>query len=99
MQYCVVAEWPSMALTARNLANSEIANPAQDIVATCAAYWLATREISERLREDEELMKETTEALAVAGLNDKADQKVRHMVEVMPRMAPSSICRWFTTVS
>jgi len=76
-------ELPRMALTARNLAKSEEANPGQDVVATCAACWLATRETSERLREDSDLMKETNEALAVAGLNVKADQKIRHMVEVL----------------
>lgn len=74
---------PRLALTARNLANSEAANPGQDVVATCAACWLATRETSERLREDEDLMKDTNEALAVAGLKLKADQKIRHMVEVL----------------
>ncbi|WP_455207760.1 CoB--CoM heterodisulfide reductase iron-sulfur subunit B family protein [Kaarinaea lacus] len=76
-------ELPRLALTARNLANSEVANPGQDVVATCAACWLATRETSERLREDEDLMKETNEALSVAGLILKADQKIRHMVEVL----------------
>jgi heterodisulfide reductase subunit B len=76
-------ELPRMTLTARNLALSEQANPDQDVVATCAACWLATRETSERLREDEDLMKDTNEALAAAGLKVKADQKIRHMVEVL----------------
>ena len=76
-------ELPRMALTARNLALSEQANPEQDVVATCAACWLATRETSERLHEDKNLMAETNEALAAAGLNVKADQKIRHMVEVL----------------
>ena len=76
-------ELPRMTLTARNLAMSEQANPGQDVVATCAACWLATRETSERLREDDDLMKETNEALAAAGLKVKADQKIRHMVEVL----------------
>lgn len=76
-------ELPRMALTARNLALSEQANPNQDVVATCAACWLATRETSERLSSDQQLMKETNEALATAGLKVKADQKIRHMVEVL----------------
>lgn len=76
-------ELPRMALTARNLAMSEQANPGQDVVATCAACWLATRETSERMHEDKNLMAETNEALAAAGLNFKADQKIRHMVEVL----------------
>jgi heterodisulfide reductase subunit B len=65
------------------MALSEQANPHQDIVATCAACWLATRETQERLHQDEQLMRETNEALAQAGLKVKADQPVRHMVEVL----------------
>ena len=76
-------ELPRLALSARNMALSEQANPDQDIVATCAACWLATRETSDRLKQDDELMKETNEALSAAGLKVKADQKVRHMVEVL----------------
>ncbi|MBN4080663.1 CoB--CoM heterodisulfide reductase iron-sulfur subunit B family protein, partial [Beggiatoa alba] len=70
-------------LSARNMALSEQAHPDQDIVATCAACWLATRETKERLNNDEGLMKETNEALAAGGLKVKANQKVRHMVEVL----------------
>lgn len=76
-------ELPRMALSARNLALSEQANPGQDVVATCAACWLATRETKERLLEDNGLMEETNLALAEAGLKVKADQNVRHMVEVL----------------
>lgn len=81
--YAEGGELPRLALSARNMALSEQAHPGQDIVATCAACWLATRETSERLRQDDHLMNETNEALAAAGLNVKADQKVRHMVEVL----------------
>jgi heterodisulfide reductase subunit B len=76
-------ELPRLALSARNMAISEQANPGQDIVATCAACWLATKETQERLHNDSKLMAETNEALAQAGLKVKADQKVRHMVEVL----------------
>lgn len=76
-------ELPRLAMSARNMALSEQHNAGQDIVATCAACWLATRETSERLLEDEDLMKETNEALAAAGLKVEANQKVRHMVEVL----------------
>ena len=76
-------ELPRLALSARNMALSEKAYPDQDIVATCAACWLATRETKERLLEDDGLMSETNQALAEAGLNVKADQNVRHMVEVL----------------
>jgi len=81
--YAEGGELPRMALTARNLALSEQANPGQDVVATCAACWLATRETRDRLLEDDGLMKETNEALSAAGLNLQANQKVRHMAEVL----------------
>ncbi len=81
--YAEGGELPRLALSARNMALSEQASPGQDIVATCAACWLATRETKERLNADEGLMKETNEALAAGGLTVKADQNVRHMVEVL----------------
>jgi len=81
--YAGGGELPRLALSARNMALSEQAHPEQDIVATCAACWLATRETQERLHSGGDLMKETNEALAAAGLNVKANKKVRHMVEVL----------------
>ena len=65
--YAAGGELPRLALSARNMALSEQAHPGQDIVATCAACWLATRETQERLHNDGDLMKETNEALATAG--------------------------------
>ena len=81
--YAEGGELPRMALSARNMALSEQAHPDQDIVATCAACWLATREVKDRLLEDDDLMQETNQALAAAGLKVEAKQKVRHMVEVL----------------
>jgi heterodisulfide reductase subunit B len=81
--YAGGGELPRLALNARNLALSEQHNPGQDIVATCAACWLSARETKERLEEDSQLMAETNQALAEAGLNYKAKQPVRHMVEVL----------------
>ncbi len=81
--YAEGGELPRLALSARNMALSEQAHPDQDIVATCAACWLATRETKDRLLEDDDLMQETNEALATAGLKVEAKQKVRHMVEVL----------------
>lgn len=81
--YAGGGELPRLALSARNMALSEQANPGQDIVATCAACWLATKETQERLHEDNALMEETNQALAEAGLNVKANQNIRHMVEVL----------------
>ena len=81
--YAEGGELPRTVMNARNMALSEEANPGQDIVATCAACWLGIRESSERLRHNDALMAETNEALKEAGLQVKADQGVRHMVEVL----------------
>jgi len=81
--YAEGGELPRLALSARNMALSEQANPNQDIVATCAACWLSTKETQERLKDNDDLMSETNTALAEAGLEVKADQNVRHMVEVL----------------
>jgi heterodisulfide reductase subunit B len=81
--YCGGGELPRLALSARNLALSEQHNPGQDVVASCAACWLATREAAERLEQDNQLMAETNQALAQAGLTFKNENKIRHMVEVI----------------
>lgn len=81
--YAGGGELPRLALSARNLALSEQHNPGQDVVATCAACWLATRETKERLEEDSELMAECNTALKEAGLVLKNETPVRHMVEVL----------------
>ena len=81
--YAGGGELPRLALSARNMALSEQAHPDQDIVATCAACWLATKETQERLNDDGGLMAETNSALAEAGLTLKNDKKIRHMVEVL----------------
>lgn len=76
-------ELPRLALSARNIALSEEHLPGQDIVASCAACWLATRETKERLEEDDTLMDETNQALAEIGLKLKNETAIRHMVEVL----------------
>lgn len=81
--YAEGGELPRLAMSARNMALSEQHNAGQDLVATCAACWLATRETRDRLLHSDDLMKETNEALAAAGLKVEANQKVRHMVEVL----------------
>ncbi|WP_241085432.1 CoB--CoM heterodisulfide reductase iron-sulfur subunit B family protein [Candidatus Vondammii sp. HM_W22] len=81
--YAGGGELPRLVLSARNIALSEEHNANQDIVATCAACWLATREAGERLREDDDLLAETNEALAEAGLKLKNETPIRHMVEVL----------------
>lgn len=58
-------------------------NAGQDIVATCAACWLSTREAAERLHEDQSLLAECNTALAEAGLKLKNATPIKHMAEVL----------------
>jgi heterodisulfide reductase subunit B len=81
--YAGGGELPRLALSARNIALSEKHHGNQDIVATCAACWLSTRETKERLQHDPEMMAETNTALKEAGLTLKNDKNIRHMVEVL----------------
>lgn len=76
-------ELPRLALSARNIALSEKHNPGQEIVATCAACWLSTRESAERLQEDSGLKAEADIALKEAGLELKNETPIKHMVEVL----------------
>jgi len=81
--YAGGGELPRLSLSARNVALSEKHNPDQDIVATCAACWLATREAQERLEENEKLMGQANEALAEADLKLENNAPTKHMVEVL----------------
>jgi heterodisulfide reductase subunit B len=81
--YAEGGELPRHAINARNFALAEQHLPGQDIVATCAACWLGARETKERLDHTSQLMKETNEALAAAGLHYKGEVNIRHMVEVL----------------
>ncbi len=81
--YAGGGELPRLALSARNIALSEEHNPGQEIVATCAACWLATRETADRLSEDDDLLAETEQVLAQAGLTIKNETPIKHMVEVL----------------
>ncbi len=74
---------PRLTLSARNIALSEQNNPNQDIVATCAACWLSTKEASERLRHDENFFKDANTALAEANLKLTNQTPIRHMAEVL----------------
>ena len=74
---------PRLTLSARNIALSEQHNAGQDIVATCAACWLSTREAAERLHEDQSLLAECNTALAEAGLKLKNATPIKHMAEVL----------------
>ncbi len=83
--YCEGGELPRHIMNARNIALSEQHNVEQDIVATCAACWLGTRESQHRLNEDEALMGDAMEVLKEAGLDVhfKNEANVRHMVEAL----------------
>lgn len=81
--YAGGGELPRLALSARNIALSEQAHPDQDIVATCAACWLATREANDRLNENSGLLADTNEALKAGGLTFKGNKKIRHFVEIL----------------
>ena len=74
---------PRMSLSARNIALSEQHNPGQDIVATCAACWLATKEAAERFKEDENFFQEANTVLAEANLKMTNQTPIRHMCEVL----------------
>ncbi len=83
--YAEGGELPRHVLNARNIALSGKHNPGQDIVATCAACWLGTRETQERLNEDPQLLTDTRTVLQEGNLQDYYSENtpVRHMVEVM----------------
>jgi len=81
--YAGGGELPRVALSARNIALSEKHNPGQEIIATCAACWLATREASERIKHSDKVKQGTDIALKEAGLELKNETNVRHMVEVL----------------
>jgi len=76
-------ELPRLSLSTRNIALSEQHNPGQDLVATCAACWLSTREAKERINDSEQMFVDANAALAEAGLKIEGKTPVRHMVEVL----------------
>ncbi len=81
--YAGGGELPRLTLSARNIALSEEHNPDQEIVATCAACWLSTKEAAERLNDDPDMMAEANIALAEAGLKLTNKTPIRHMAEVL----------------
>jgi len=81
--YAAGGELPRLTLSARNIALAEKHHAGQDLVATCAACWLSTREAAERLEEDAKLMTKANEALAESDLKLKNETPIKHMVEVL----------------
>ncbi|QEP44907.1 heterodisulfide reductase [Ectothiorhodospiraceae bacterium BW-2] len=77
-------ELPRISLSARNIALSQQAHGPQDIVATCAACWLATREAKERIEESQRVRSGIESALGEIGVKIEGEMpKSRHMVEVL----------------
>ena len=77
-------ELPRLSLSARNIALSQQAHGDNDIVATCAACWLATREAKERIEESSEVRSGIDQALGEIGVKiDGQMPRTRHMVEVL----------------
>src|SRR5574340_158577 len=81
--YAEGGELPRHVLSARNIALAQENLPGQDIVATCAACWLGSRETKERLDASAQLMANANEALKEAGLSYKPGTEIRHMAEVL----------------
>jgi heterodisulfide reductase subunit B len=81
--YAEGGELPRHVMNARNIAISEKEHPGQDIVATCAACWLGTKETSERVSHSGKLLADINGILADAGLNLQNNKPIRHMVEVL----------------
>lgn len=81
--YAEGGELPRLAMSGRNLALAEKHLPGLDVVATCAACWLGTREAKERLEHSDILMRDTQIALKEAGLSITVIPEVRHMAEVL----------------
>jgi len=81
--YAEGGELPRHIMNARNIALSEQHNPKQDIVATCAACWLGTKESQERISHSGQLLADVNDILKDAGLKYEGKQPVRHMVEVL----------------
>ncbi len=81
--YAGGGELPRLTLSARNIALAEQSNPGQDIVASCPACWLATREAMERLDHNKTLKSEAQIALAEGGLEYKGEVQARHLTEVL----------------
>jgi heterodisulfide reductase subunit B2 len=81
--YAEGGELPRHIMNARNIALSEEHNKGQDIVATCAACWLGTKETQERVAHSGQLLADVNEILKDAGLKYEGKTPVRHMVEVL----------------
>ncbi|MBF0369038.1 MAG: CoB--CoM heterodisulfide reductase iron-sulfur subunit B family protein [Magnetococcales bacterium] len=81
--YAGGGELPRMAMSARNFALAKQQQGDKDLVATCAACWLAMRETAERIDEEPQVKADLNTALKEADLSYDGGIKTRHMVEVL----------------
>ena len=83
--YAGGSEIPRLSLSARNIALSKQQQGDKDIVAPCAACWIATREAEDRVNENPHVREGINAALGEIGLKVEPQQmpKTRHMVEVL----------------
>ncbi len=83
--YAGGGEIPRLSLSARNVALSQQQHGDADIVAPCAACWIATREAQERVEHNPKVGEGINAALAEIGLKVESGKmpKARHMVEVL----------------
>ncbi len=73
---------PNTALSGRNLAHAQRQGP-QDILTGCAACYLNTHGVNEKIKEDVKLRSKVNEALGAADLSYDEDLQVRHACEVI----------------
>ncbi len=83
--YAGGGEIPRLSLSARNIALSKQQQGDKDIIAPCAACWIATREAEDRVNENAHVREGINAALAEIGLKVEPHQmpKTRHMVEML----------------
>jgi heterodisulfide reductase subunit B len=74
-----LATW---SLSGRNLAKAREQGTA-DVISPCAACYLNTHSVNERIKTDGRARAEINEALSTAGLSYEGDLKVRHVCEVL----------------
>ena len=73
---------PATALSGRNLAQARKQGP-QDVITACAACYLNTHGVNEKIKNDVKTRRRVNEALGAADLSYDGDLNVRHACEVI----------------
>ncbi|MBF0584856.1 MAG: CoB--CoM heterodisulfide reductase iron-sulfur subunit B family protein [Magnetococcales bacterium] len=81
--YAGGGQLPRLAMSARNFALAKKQRGTTDLVATCAACWLAMRETAERIEHEPAVKADINTALKEADLSYDGGIKTRHLVEVL----------------